>query len=157
MASSIAPPPALLPRPGGWPRPRWRDKWRALFAGAAGLRLGALPEQLGALYGARPALLFEAPLAAPWHADAELSHADLARLTAVGVPRAASRAKFSGTSTMPAICPLASAVRASPTVAALPAMRTDGTADNRETMLRDIGLASRSTTTSGTWRTACVA
>jgi acyl-CoA synthetase (AMP-forming)/AMP-acid ligase II len=82
MASSIAPPPALLPRPDGWPRPRWRDKWRALFARAAGLRLGALPAQLGALYGARPALLFEAPLAAPWHADAELSHADLARLTA---------------------------------------------------------------------------
>ena len=78
-------------------------------------------------------------------------------VTAVGVPRAASRAKFSGTSTMPAICPLASAVRASSTDDALPSMRTDGTADSRETMSRDSGLASRSTTTSGTWRTACVA
>jgi acyl-CoA synthetase (AMP-forming)/AMP-acid ligase II len=83
MASSLAPPPSpatLALAAGGWPRPRWRDKWRALFRGAARLRLGTLPDQLGALYGERPALLLEAPLAAPWHAGTCLSHADLARL-----------------------------------------------------------------------------
>lgn len=82
-ARSIGSPPALAPGgAGGWPRPRWREKWRALFVHAGDFRLGALPAQLGALYGARPALLFEEPLAAPWHGGAQLTHADLARLTA---------------------------------------------------------------------------
>ena len=72
------------------------------------------------------------------------------------MPWVASRAKFSGTSTMPAICPLASATRASSTDEALPAMRTEGAADSCETMSCDIALASRSTTTSGMWRTAWV-
>jgi acyl-CoA synthetase (AMP-forming)/AMP-acid ligase II len=39
----------------GWPRPRWRDKWRALFLGAGRFELGTLPDQLAALYGERPA------------------------------------------------------------------------------------------------------
>ena len=78
-------------------------------------------------------------------------------VTAVGVPRVASREKFAGTSTIPAIWPLASAALASPIVDALPLTRTVATADNRDRMSRDIGLASRSTTTSGTLRTDCVA
>ncbi|HEY8493578.1 MAG TPA: class I adenylate-forming enzyme family protein [Myxococcota bacterium] len=90
MASSTASAPAPAPasasaallRPlDGWPRPRWAAKWRALVWGAGRMRLGTLTEQLAEVYGERPALLLEEPLAAPWHAGSRLAHADLARLS----------------------------------------------------------------------------